>query len=314
MAEKSDNMNKLDAWDLKIFREIEFDYKKPHSAIAKAIKRSKAFVTYRIKRMEETNLIMYQPLIDLSRLGYTYYRVIIETLLTREDIVKVIKETIRVVWLVEKYDRENFVIVIGARSFGEFQDLWETMYEEIADQVLTKDISLAYKVYHFPLSFLHGGPKNFYLNTGAAEKIDLSDNEQNILDYLQDEPRITNNMLAEKVGVSINTLKSLVKGLFNKKVLLAYQTLINKDTLGLLHYKLLMSFKFTKEAKKRLIEILKHHPNMLYITETSYFADLECELLTRTSREFEEIIKALKSDFPFRRIVVRQMKSEEKFY
>lgn len=307
-------MDTFDAWDLKILRQIEFNYKLPHSEIAKRIKRSKAFVTYRIKRMEDSGLIIYRPLIDYSRLGYTYYRVIIETLLSKEEIMDIVKKTIKVVWLVEKYDRENFVFVLAARSFGEFQEKWESLYEKIAPNVLTKDISLAYRVYHLPLSFLHKGGRETWFNTGAGERIDLSDNEKRALDMIHEEPRITNNKLAEGLGISINTLKSLIKGLVHKKVLLAYQTLVNKDALGLLHYKLFLSYAFSKKDKARVIEFLRSQQNIMYITESSYHYDLECELLTKSSAEFEKIFTALKSGFPFHRIVVSQMKSEEKLF
>ena len=121
----------LDAWDLKIFSAIEFDYTLSHRDIAKRIKRSKSFVTYRIKRMEDEGLIKYQPLIDYSALGYTYYRVIIETLLEKKQLLQYVKESMKTVWLVEKYDQENFVIVLAAKSFAEFQEQWEDLYENI---------------------------------------------------------------------------------------------------------------------------------------------------------------------------------------
>ncbi|MBC8495430.1 Lrp/AsnC family transcriptional regulator [archaeon] len=302
---------KLDAWDKKILSEIEFNYKKSHQKIAQKIKRSKAFVTYRIKKLEEENIITYRPLIDYSRLGQTYYRVTIETLLDKEELVKYLSETAKVVWLVERYDQENFVIVLRAKSFGEFQDIWEKLYEKIAKYILSKDISLAYKVYHFPLTFLHNATRKDFYVTGANEPIDLSETEEKVLQSIQNNPIASLKSKAEKLGINSNTFKKAMKNLEEKKVILAYQTLVNKEVLGLRHYKLYLSFPFTKEDKNKIITVLKNNPYVIYITETSYHYDLECELFSPSSEAFEKTVSELKKHC-FSRIVISQTKSEQK--
>ena len=200
----------LDAWDLKIFSAIEFDYTRSHRDIAKRIKRSKSFVTYRIKRMEDEGLIKYQPLIDYSALGYTYYRVIIETLLEKEQLLHYVKESVKTVWLVEKYDQENFVIVLAAKSFGEFQEQWEDLYEHISKFVLSKDISLAYKVYHLPMTFLTNTKRKQCFVTGGSAPQAVSMDEQHLLSTLVKHPTISQQQLAEQLSLSVNTVKKLL--------------------------------------------------------------------------------------------------------
>ncbi len=306
-------MNKIiDAWDVKILSEIEFDYRKSHQEIAKKLKRSKTFVTYRIKKMEEEGLIKYQPLIDYSALGYTYYRVIIETILDKTEIVKYIKESVKTIWLVEKYDQENFVLVFAVKTFGEFQEAWEQLYERIAPHVLSKNISLAYRVYHMPMTFLTKHSRYDYYITGASSQKNMTAQEESVVDYLTKNPTIAFKDLAKKVRVSQNTLKKLLNNLKQNKILLAFQTLIARELLNIQHYKLFLSFEFTNKNKLKVVELLKNNPNVVYITETSYSYDLECELYTFDNASFEKIIKDLKTSFPFRRIVISQMKSEEK--
>ena len=306
-----DKMNNLlDAWDKKILSAIEFDYTISHSQIAKKIRRSKPFVAFRIKRMEQLKMLQYQPLIDYSRLGYTYYRVIIETLLEKEEILKHIKDTIKTVWLVEKYDRENFVFVIRADSFGHFQKMWEMLYEELAPYILTKDISIAYRVYHLPMTFLTGNLRDQYFTSGAQEKTEVSEKEQRILEALTGNPKISNKDLCKKIKISANTLKQYIKKLRNQRVLLAFQTLIDKKILDIKHYKLFLSFEFSQANKEKVIRVLKKHPNVVYITETSYHYDLECEIYCYD--DFEDIIKEIKESYPFKRVIISQMKSEQK--
>ncbi len=306
-------MNKiLDAWDIKILSEIEFNYRKSHHDIAKKIKRSKAFVTYRIKKMLELGLIKFQPLIDYSALGYTYYRVIIETIIDKKELLKHIKESVKTVWLVEKYDQENFVLVFAARSFGEFQDIWEQLYERISNRVLSKDISIAYRVYHFPTTFLTKHSRDEYYVTGASSPQALTETEREIVDQFIKKPDATLKELAKNSDISANTLKKMLAGLHKKGVIKAFQTLINKELLGIQHHKLFLSFEFSHSKKNLVIELLKRHPNVIYITETSYNYDIECELYTFDNTSFESIISHLKDSSYFHRIVISQMKSEEK--
>lgn len=304
----------LDAWDLKILSAIEFDYRKSHQEIAKTIKRSKSFVTYRIKRLEEDNIISYRPLIDYSTLGFIYYRVIIECTLEKSELLKFIKKSVKTIWLVEKYDQENYVVVIAAKTFGEFQTLWEELYEQIAPFVFSKDISLAYRVHHLPLSFLTKTKRSFCFVSGASHPKDVVAEQIKLLDLLSENPLISNLQLSKKLKISINTVKKLIDDLEKKQVILAYQTLVNKELLDIKHYKLFLSFDFAQENKKRLLQVLKNNPYVVYITETSYHHDLECELFISNTDSFANILKDLKSNFTFRRVVVSQMKSEEKLF
>jgi len=302
----------LDKWDLKILAQLEYNYRIPHQKIANNIKRSKAFVTYRIKKLEEHNIISYQPLIDYSALGYTYYRVIIETLLSKKELQQHIKKSMHTVWLVEKYDKENFVLVFTAQSFGEFQTIWEDLYEIISPHILSKDISLAYKVHHFPLTFLTKTTRESYFITGASKTQNITPTEQIVIKLITEQPTTAWQTLCKKANIAYNTFKKTISSLQEKNILLAFQTIINKEPLGIRHYKLFLSFPFSKKNKTIVIELLKQHKNIIYITETSYHYDLECELYTDSEESFEKILHAIKTSYPFRRIVVSQMKSEEK--
>ena len=67
---------KLDLYDKKILFELDVNARIPTSNIAKKLKKSKQFVDYRIKKLEENKIIVrYNTVIDYSRLGFTSIRV-----------------------------------------------------------------------------------------------------------------------------------------------------------------------------------------------------------------------------------------------
>ena len=63
---------KFDYYDKKILFELDKDARITTSSLAKKIRKSKQFVDYRIKRLEQEKIISgYISVIDYSRLGYT---------------------------------------------------------------------------------------------------------------------------------------------------------------------------------------------------------------------------------------------------
>ena len=67
---------KLDSYDRRIIFELDNDARITTTKIGKKIKKSKQFVDYRIKRLEEAKVLSgYITVIDYSRLGYQSIRV-----------------------------------------------------------------------------------------------------------------------------------------------------------------------------------------------------------------------------------------------
>jgi DNA-binding Lrp family transcriptional regulator len=182
----------------------------------------------------------------------------------------------------------------------------------MATATASKDISIAYKVYHMPLTFLTRHAREEYCISGASEGQQLTVVEQRVLDEIIKDPEFISKKLAKKTKISINTLKKIINDLKKKKILLAFQTIIQKEALGIQHFKLYLSFPFSVKNKLKVIELLKSNPNIIYITETGYNFDLECEIYTFDYKTLEDIIRNLKTAYPFQRIVISQMKSEEK--
>lgn len=306
-------MTKLyDKFDKKIFQEIEFNYKIPHSTISKKIKRSKSFVTYRIKKMEEKGLINYIPLIDYSKLGLIYFRIIIESPLDLLEVRnKLQKLQIPTAWIVEKYDKENLVLVFLAKSNAHLHQIWDDVHEELGRGVVSKNISSAFKVYHLSNNYFSNGEKLCF-ETGGSESIILSEAERKVLDEISNHPQASNKELSKKTDFSETTVKKAIKELENKKVILGYQTHLNKEILNIKAYKVFMAFEFSKKNKLKLIELLKTFKNVVYITESSYEYDLECEIYLFEQEDISKIIQSIKEKFEFDRIVLALTKIEKK--
>ena len=69
-------VKKLDYYDKKILFELDKNARITTSSLAKKIRKSKQFVDYRIKKLEQEKIIKgYTSVIDYSKLGYISMRI-----------------------------------------------------------------------------------------------------------------------------------------------------------------------------------------------------------------------------------------------
>jgi DNA-binding Lrp family transcriptional regulator len=262
--------------------------------------------------MEELNIIEYVPLIDHSTLGYTYYRINIESTIKWNTLNKIIQKTNQVVWLVERYDQENFVLVLLAKKFSEIQKIWEEIQEQISQEIISKDISLIYKVHHLPARFIHHKKQEIKYITGCGEEIKLNKLQKQIIDYIQKNPKFSIQELSRITNTHTQTVKDTLQKLEQNKVILAYQTILNKEVLGVKHYKIYITFNFTQKRKQEAISLLSQYENVVYISETSYHHDLEFEVLCFEELELEKTLNSFKEKFEVKRVIVSHTKREIK--
>ena len=67
---------KIDSYDNKILFELDKNARISTTNLAKKLRKSKQFVDYRVKKLEQERVILgYTTVIDYSRLGYTSIRI-----------------------------------------------------------------------------------------------------------------------------------------------------------------------------------------------------------------------------------------------
>jgi len=317
------NHTNLDKLDLKILYLIEFNFNLSYSIISKKINRTKSFISFRIKRMEELGIIKnYKILIDPSKLGYNYNRIRLELDAAYDeksikDILK--KHNIKIEWFVEKAGQDNFVITFLTKDQSELNQKLNLIKEELYTSIISYTVSQVFKIYHFPLNKIYTPIKlcsNKYFTTGNNNSINLNKLEQELLNILSKNPKVSKIELAKKLKISIQKLKSTIKYLEDNKVILAYQTIIDYNKLDYSHYKIFLNFNFSIKRKELIIEYLKQNNSVIYITESTYKYDLEFEILIKNSKELKLFLTELKNQKNFK---IEQMKTslfdnEEKEY
>jgi len=297
---------KLDVKDKKILYELDFGARQPLSHIAKKVRLSQEVVSYRIKRLEERGIITgYYTVIDNTKAGYMFCRFFAKlqnlTPETEKKLIEYAKKDPRVGWIVTLAGNWDIALVIYAKTIADLKESCDRINFEFAKNIKEKYVTIATKIYHFKHNYLYGTCDTDELIWGVASKEQhtIDEIDQKVLQKLSSEARKTSVAIASEVELTADAVRRRIDNLVKKKIILAFRAEINIEKLGYQHQKVLLNTEdMNLKEKNRIIEFLRQHPKVIYITEALGKSDLEFEIVTKNSPEFYDEMRKLLIMFP----------------
>ncbi len=299
------NQNKLDLKDRKILAELDFNARESISKIAKKVRISKEVCLYRIKRLEEKEVIRdYHAVINNSKLGNYYSRLFIKF----QNLDKTAEEKIVDYCLknpkIGYYGRADGTWDIGvgywAEDLFEFEKFLDDFNYRFGSYILEKDVSFGLHVFQFPYRVLLpeiNHVKEFETG-GKTEKAKLDEKDNKLLILLTKNARASLQELGEKLKLSWKTVDYRIKNLEKNKVIIGYRANINYKKLGYSNTKVLLYLKdLTKEKESELLTYLKSLKNSIWVIKFIGKSDLEFEVLIKNREEFFDIMNKLREKF-----------------
>jgi Lrp/AsnC family transcriptional regulator, leucine-responsive regulatory protein len=296
---------KLDLVDKKILYELDLNGRITFSDIGKKIKLSKQAIKERIKRLEKKGVIkQYFALIDIHRLGHTFYRLDLRfqnlSELKEQEIIKYILKLPKVIWVAEIHGKWDLAIVFLTKDVLEIDNNIKNIVWKFNTYIQEQSFSVATTHSRYKYGFLLNKEKEdreIFMGRELTD-IKLSSTENKVLSILARNGRMPIVDIARKIGKSISSVKHSMKNLKNKKVLLGFSTLIDLHSIGYLHYKLFINFQNpSKEKERKLESYFKMHPNIIFMTKSLGRSDIECEVAARSISEFKGILREIKYNF-----------------
>ncbi|MDO8553647.1 MAG: Lrp/AsnC family transcriptional regulator [Candidatus Micrarchaeota archaeon] len=278
---------KLDKIDLRILYELDVDCRQPISNIAKKIRKSSAYVKYRINRLKEEKVIQsVSVLVDFPKGVYENYGFIrlkgsgvIEEKLLLDFLFKM-PETYRLYWCDGKYEIIASFLVKDLRRLNEIKNILVNNFSniEIIFFHTVADSKLSVK------NYLVGELDQHMLSIGrdALEPEQLS---KQIVIELQRNPFASLLEISTVLGISYDRIKYLFK------TALPYKGM--RLVLGESNQKVKKAILFL-DVVKRTEEIMEHaayHPNVVQtdnlVGEYNFVLYFECF----ADQEIQRIIK-----------------------
>ena len=195
-------MVKIDLKDRRILYQLDLDSRQPLTRIGKTVGLKKDVVSYRIKRLQEEEVIkLFWTNINAYKLGYIVFRFYINyQYVTSEIRDKIIDYLVndKHTWVVNSViGRYDLAVVLWVKDINDFYQFWEKLLNSYGDYFSQKIFSIYVQAFSYPKSYLLvdeyiKSDRDKYEIVGGGKTVDIDDLDFKLL-----------NEIAEKLNASI---------------------------------------------------------------------------------------------------------------
>ncbi|MBD3355238.1 AsnC family transcriptional regulator [Candidatus Woesearchaeota archaeon] len=288
----------MDKKDSKILHELSKNARISLKRLAKAISMSQSSTLYRLKKLEEENIILgTNAIINSYKLGYLGFRAYLFLQGTTKEKENEIQD-----WLVNRdetsvigitQNSEELIIMSWVKSTQEFYGFVESLKETYGEFIKDFQIFPYVGTVYYPRNYLNPGSKGQEIVVRTTEKVDYDSLDLAILEKLSTDGRKAALEISKELGKPVKTVINRMRKLEKKKVIAGYSANININKIGYEYYKL--NLIFSKSVNyNMLLAFAKNLNNSIYVDEAISKYDFELNVEVRNKKELNKIIDQLK--------------------
>lgn len=299
-------MTDIDIKDRKILYKLDLDARQSFTQIGKKVGLKKDMVAYRVQRMQDEGIIEnYWTDINTFKLGYNVFRVYINfhyvTASVKEEIIKYFVDY-KNSWVVASIKSEiDLDVVIWVKDIFELYQFWEKTLDKYEDYFEKYAISIYTYAACYKKSFLltdeyDTSNREMYEIFCGGKSVEIDEIDYKLLNEIAENARIPLIELAEKLGISSQTVNYRLNNLVKSRVINAFRVNVNLSKLGLHRYKVDIYLKDHK-LKKPILNYLKDKPYVEYMNLALGWADLEPEFVVENMDDLLKILEEINIKF-----------------
>lgn len=292
----------MDKLDWKILRVLEWDGRYPINKIARIIHSNKDVVAYRIKKLEESNIIIrYYPVIDMYKLGYHTVRLYFDLEEIGEEqekaFVTFLDKEIHAGLIFRMDYPYRYGIFLWVKTIYDIEAILEKIKKKLGKALIKYDHSMICTLRQYPKDYLFEKKHHELARSlEPTEKVLFDEIDFNILKELAENARATTVQIAKALKIPQTTVSSKIKSLEKKKIIQGYRAEINFIALGYTNYFLEIYLDNNENLKQ--IEIWANaHKNTVWLQKIIGMCDIEIEVEVRNRVELEAILNELRAKF-----------------
>lgn len=295
-------MLNLDLKDRKILFELEFNARQSDTQLAKKIRLSREVVAYRLKKLEEKNVIVkYHAIINSMNLGKLMYRTYFKLQKTTPEKESEINQYMlnQFNWITKVRGEWDIATMIFVGDNYEFDEVMKNILSRFGEYIGDYWFSIMTKLHHCKRSYLLGVKDNTNIILEKTNhKIDLDDLDFKLIAHLTKFGREKYLKMARKFKVNEKLVRDRVKRLVDNKIILGFTPFLNIPLLGRKYYKLHFTLNDkSRKIIKRMIAYGIAQQNIIYVVEGTGCADVELEIQVPSTAELYFIIDEFRSTF-----------------
>lgn len=294
----------LDAVDRKILAELDTDARVSYSKLGKRIRMAKETVKYRIERLIKEGVVQgFYTVVDFSKLGFTVYRLYLRLRNTspkvEQEMISYLLKAKNVSVLYRTNGPYHFALGVWARNIWGYEKFWQEFKVLFGKYISECHLSIMSEYIEFSRLYLGNfkeAEKKIFAVITKSEKEGLDQLDFRLLTFLSGNARASVVEIAEKLGVSIVTVRSRLRKLIERKVIVGFRPLLNLKALGREYYKVdLWLSKF--DRAEQITSYILSDPNVIYTERTLITSDLEFDVEIENFDKFVSLMDSLKAKF-----------------
>ncbi|MFH1521714.1 MAG: Lrp/AsnC family transcriptional regulator [archaeon] len=150
---------KLNLKDKKLLYELDINSRQPCSQIAKKIGLSTEVVNYKLKKLEENNIITnYQTIINLSKLNILIFKICLSLQYLKvskfQEIIEKLKKNNSIKWIVSCNGRWDLIITSETDSIENIATLKDEILSHFKNKINKKAMSIVVEAQNYNRDYL----------------------------------------------------------------------------------------------------------------------------------------------------------------
>ena len=295
---------KIDLTDNKILAELDKNCRISDTQLAKKVNKSREAVKYRIKQLQNKGIITgFITSLNPNKLGYNMFKVYLKLEnipKEKEKFYKFLKTNKDIYWYGICDGAFDCTFAITSKGIPDYYEKINQLLSDWKPLIISKVLGTMVDTRQYN--------KKFFLNKGTNtevifggeivnNKIDQLDSK--ILNILANNARIPLTQLATKTKSTVEKVRTSIKNLEKKRIILNYRIAVDFNKLNLEFFKAIIYFKsLSKKDELRLFQWMKTHPKSLYYIRSLTPWEVEFEFAVENYQEFNKIINELREQFP----------------
>jgi len=293
----------LDLYDRKLLSELDKNAAQPLAELARTLRRSKQFISYRLEKLEHARIITgYHAIVDMSKLGFFTFRVYLKlqqmSLQDRDALAEYARKHFSQIWtVVSMHGKWDIAIFIGVKTIIEFHTVWDGLLAEYKRRIKSYNVAVYAPIINFNRKFLlptnEPGIERVY-GAGIAEPIDQLDKQ--IIDVYAVNVRQSASEIGRKLSISPELVRARIKSLERRKVIIGYRAGFDLGKLNLTGYRVDLQLIST-ERNKELLQFCSMHRNIYQMNKSIGGADFEIEIVVKDLSHLLQLIDEIRMRF-----------------
>lgn len=308
---------KIDVTDRKILYLLSRNARLSNTVIAKTLKLKREVVSYRIKKMQEKEVINgFLTLLNLRRMGFLVHSLFIKlkTLTWEMNIINDLAKINGVTNLQNCSGRFDLHIQTATKNLEEFESIVNTilsnhstliqeysiftfLQEEFTNRGLLLHDHISEAKYLDQITETKGTSFQKYFNKVKPTEgsFVLEEKEKMILTILKHDSRLTIREISEKVALSPRTTEKKIKKLIQEGVIVGFIPIISFTHFGWQWNILFLQLNNLNELK--FITYLRNHPNIFWYKKFVGRWNFLISIFAENHSRFHDVLNELRTEF-----------------